>query len=57
MNKIKTFSYKNAEAFDAAVNEFGATHNVFATQSHVNVTTSEPFKIIYTAVVFYKEAQ
>ena len=56
MKKIKTFSYTNAQALDDAVNAFNETHSVFATQTNVAVTSGEPFKVIYTATVFYTEA-
>lgn len=52
--KIKTFVYKNSEAFDTAVNEFESNHKVKFTQTHVNTVGTDPVKIIYTAVVFYE---
>ena len=56
MKKIKTFSCRSAEELDASVNEFNATHAVFATQTNVAVTGGNPFTIIYVATVFYTEA-
>ncbi len=55
VNKIKTFKAKTPEEQDNVVNEFAKLHNVFASQTHVNVIQGNPATTIYTTVVFYKE--
>lgn len=53
---IKIIQTRSITQLEHEVNEFNATHNVFATQTHVTSTTSDNFiTIVYTAVLFYKD--
>jgi hypothetical protein len=55
MNKIHTITANTPTEFDRLVNEFNATHQVFATQTHFTRATQEGGKHIYVAVLFYRE--
>ena len=50
MKMHKVIEHENVVDFERELNEFGKTHQVFATQTHVNVLGTS---MIYTAVIYY----
>lgn len=55
--KIKTFKSQSLEEIDNLCNTFEETHNVKATQTHVNIIDDNPIIYIYTYVLFYEPKQ
>lgn len=51
--KIKVIRDWKQQEFENSVNDFCATHNVFATQTNV---VEEEGSISYFAILFYREA-
>ena len=52
---IEILKKENLKEFTEAVNTFTKDNAVFATQTHITpIITDGTYKLIYTAVIFYK---
>ena len=54
MHMIKTITETDPLEFDAAVNEFERSHQVYATQTHI--LRNEGMSNLYVAVIYYRTA-
>jgi len=54
--KVKTITENTRDEFDAAINSFGADHNVKFTQTHhTPLPTPAGYVMMYSATLFYCE--